>query len=310
MNLKDAVNETDGFTNIELLARQVVEGFISGLHKSPFHGYSAEFAEHKSYNQGESTKHIDWKLYAKTEKLYTKRYEEETNMRCHIILDNSASMHYPRLKTMDLNNLNKIGFSGLAAASLIEILKKQRDAVGMSVYSDTYEFYAPEKGGKRHRQMLLNQLDTAIASAPAEKGTETHTYLHQIAEKLNRRSLIFLFTDMWQPEIERKKLFEALSHLKYNKHEVTLFHVHDQNSEVDFSFDNAPRRFVDVETGESLNLYSDNIRKNYRQAVKDYFHELKSVCLQYRITYCPVDISENFNKILTTYLIERQKVNA
>jgi uncharacterized protein (DUF58 family) len=308
MKLEKEVNRTDGFTNIELLARGVVEGFISGLHKSPFHGYSAEFAEHKIYNQGESTKHIDWKLYAKTDKLYTKRYEEETNLRCHLIIDNSASMHYPHVKKLNINSLNKIGFAALASASLMEILQKQRDSVGMSIYSNDYEFYAPEKGSKRHRQMLLNELEQMTLKKPEESGTETYTYLHQIAEKLKRRSLIFLFTDMWQPDVEREKLFQALSHLKYNKHEVVLFHVYDKSSEMDFSFDNAPRRFVDVESGDTLNLYSDNIRNDYREAVKNYFQELKSTCLQYQITYCPVDIKENFNRILTTYLIERQKI--
>src|SRR5690606_4371753 len=132
MHLENEVHKTTGFTNLELLARQVVEGFISGLHKSPFHGFSAEFAEHKIYNRGESTKHIDWKLFAKTDKLYTKRYEEETNLRCHIILDNSASMYYPEVGKLSLEHLNKIGFGVLATAVLMQILKKQRDAVGLS----------------------------------------------------------------------------------------------------------------------------------------------------------------------------------
>ena len=146
MDLQKEINKADGFKNLELLAKQVVEGFISGMHKSPFHGFSAEFAEHKIYNQGESTKHIDWKLYAKTDRLYTKRYDEETNLRCHIILDNSTSMHYPESAGATINNLNKIAFSVLASASLMYILKKQRDAVGLSIYSDNYDFYSPEKG--------------------------------------------------------------------------------------------------------------------------------------------------------------------
>ena len=139
MNLQSELNKAEGFKNLELLAKQVVEGFIAGMHKSPFHGFSAEFAEHKIYNQGESTRHIDWKLFAKTDKLYTKRYDDETNLRCHIILDNSSSMHYPKLESFSIDNLNKIGFSVLAAASLMHILKKQRDAVGLSIYSDNYD---------------------------------------------------------------------------------------------------------------------------------------------------------------------------
>ena len=141
MDIQKELNKTSGFENLDHLAGQIVEGFISGLHKSPFHGFSAEFAEHKIYNQGESTKHIDWKLYAKTDKLYTKKYEEETNLRCHVIIDNSSSMHYPQMQKQGLNNYNKIGFSVLATAALMKILKKQRDAVGLSVFSDIYESY-------------------------------------------------------------------------------------------------------------------------------------------------------------------------
>ena len=160
MNIEKNINEITGFKNLELLATQVVEGFISGLHKSPFHGFSAEFAEHKIYNNGESTKHIDWKLFAKTDKLYTKRYEEETNLRCHLILDNSSSMHYPNVKEFTIDSLNKIGFSVLASAAIMNLMKRQRDAVGISIYSDQYEYYASEKGSERHHQMLLTQLNS------------------------------------------------------------------------------------------------------------------------------------------------------
>ena len=142
------------------------------MHKSPFHGFSAEFAEHKIYNPGESTKHIDWKLYAKTDRLYTKRYEEETNLRCHLIVDNSSSMHFPHVKEHSLANLNKISFSALASAAIMNLMKKQRDAVGMSIYSDKYEFYTGEKGSDRHHHMLLDQLNGVLDPASsARKGT-------------------------------------------------------------------------------------------------------------------------------------------
>lgn len=307
MNLQNELNKASGFKNLELLAKQVVEGFIAGMHKSPFHGFSAEFAEHKIYNQGESTRHIDWKLFAKTDKLYTKRYDEETNLRCHIIIDSSSSMHYPEIKEHSIDNLNKISFSVLAAASLMGILKKQRDAVGLSVYSDAYDYYAPEKGSERHHNMLLEQLSNTVVSKPVKKTTETYTYLHQIAEKIHRRSMIFLFTDMLQTAVDDVKLFEALRHLKHNKHEVILFHVYDRQKEMTFDFDNKPKRFVDVETGEYINLYADNIKENYEKAVSAYFKELKLRCGQYRIKYVGVDINESFNKILTTYMVERQK---
>ncbi|MBL4604438.1 MAG: DUF58 domain-containing protein [Flavobacteriaceae bacterium] len=293
--------------NLELLARQVVEGFITGMHKSPFHGFSVEFSEHKLYNNGESTRHIDWKLFAKTEKLYTKKYEEETNLRCHLIVDNSASMHYPEVKTQQLDKLNKIGFSVVAAASLMEVLKRQRDAVGLSIYSDSYEYYAPEKGSDRHRKMILHQLENLLTSS-SQASTETYQFLHEIAEKIHRRSLIFLFTDMLQSNTDHEALFEALRHLKYNKHEVVLFHTFDGKTEFNFDFDNAPKKFVDVETGEEVNLFSENIQEHYTKLVDSYFKELKNKCLQYKIDYVPVDIQIGFSQVLTSYFLSRQKM--
>jgi len=291
--------------NLELLAKQVVEGFITGMHKSPFHGFSVEFSEHKLYNKGESTRHIDWKLFAKTEKLYTKKYEEETNLRCHIIIDNSASMHYPMVKSQTVDTLNKVGFASVAAACLLEILKKQRDAVGLSVYADTYEYYAPEKGSERHRKMILHQLEQLLTTT-SKATTNTYHYLHEIAEKLHRRSLIFLFTDMFQTTTKEEALFEALRHLKYNKHEVVLFHTYDAKTEFDFNFDNTPKKFVDVETGEAINVYAENIQGSYKQLVATYFKQLKNKCLQYKVDYVPTDINSGFTDILTTYLVHRK----
>jgi uncharacterized protein (DUF58 family) len=306
MNVQSQLHKATLFLNLELLASQVVEGFISGIHKSPFHGFSAEFAEHKIYNNGESTKHIDWKLFAKTDKLYTKRYEEETNLRCHIILDNSASMYYPEIQKLDINHLNKIGFGVLAIAALMNILKKQRDAVGLSIYADNDTFYATEKGSERHHQMLLAKLNQVSNEVQPQTQTKTYTYLHLIAEKIKRRSLIFLFTDMFQSETEDEQLFEALRHLKYNKHEVVLFHLLDYEKEVNFDFENSPKRFIDVETGASIDVYAENIQKAYQQKINDYMHQLKLKCGQYKIKYFPVDIAGDFSTIFNTYMAERQ----
>jgi len=305
MNLSEL--QSSEIKNLDLLAKQVVEGFITGMHKSPFHGFSVEFAEHKLYNNGESTRHIDWKLFAKTEKLYTKRYEEETNLRCHLIIDNSASMHYPVIKKQTITSLNKVGFAALAAAALMEILKRQRDAVGLSIYADTYEYYAPEKGSERHRKMILNQLENLLTSTSTAT-TETYQYLHEIAENIHRRSLIFLFTDMFQSTTDQKKLFDALRHLKHNKHEVVLFHTYDRKTEFDFDFDTTPKKFVDVETGEEINVFSQNIQEKYTALMGVYFNDLKNKCLQYKIAYLPVDIHNGFHEILTAYLISRKKI--
>ncbi|MEM8522708.1 DUF58 domain-containing protein [Flavobacterium sp. PL12] len=305
MKIESQIEKISSFQHLELLANQVVEGFISGMHKSPFHGFSAEFAEHKVYNLGESTKHIDWKLFAKTDRLFTKKYEEETNLRCHIIIDNSSSMHYPKLKEGQNFFENKIGFSVLAAAVLMNLLKKQRDAVGLSVFSNTYEYYAPEKGSDRHHRMILNTLEGLLLKTDNQKSTDTITFLHQIAEKIHRRSMIILFTDMFQAENE-EELFNALQHLKHNKHKVVLFHVVDAKTELNFDFDNAPRKFIDVETGEEIAVFADNVKQEYENEVEKYFKKLALTCSQNRIKYVPVSIDESFEKILLTYLVEKQ----
>lgn len=306
MNLESQQEKISSFQHLELLANQVVEGFISGMHKSPFHGFSAEFAEHKTYNVGESTKHIDWKLFAKTDRLYTKRFEEETNLRCHIIIDNSSSMHYPKLKDNQSFYKSKIGFSVLASAVLMNLLKKQRDAVGLSVFSDTYEYYSPEKGSDRHHRMILNTLENLLEKPKVKKHTNTITFLHQIAEKMHRRSMIILFTDMFQSG-DKEKLFTALQHLKHNKHKVVLFHVIDYKTEMDFDFDNAPRKFIDLETGDEVNIFADNVKNEYEKEVRSYFKKLALTCSQNKIKYVPIEVANDFEKVITTYLVEKQK---
>lgn len=306
MKIESQVEKISSFQHLELLANQVVEGFISGMHKSPFHGFSAEFAEHKVYNVGESTKHIDWKLFARTDRLYTKRFEEETNLRCHIIIDNSSSMHYPELKPNQNFYENKIGFSVLASAVLMNLLKKQRDAIGLSVFSDTYEYYAPEKGSDRHHRMVLNALENTLAKPTVKKNTDTITFLHQIAEKMHRRSMIILFTDMFQSDSGDDALFSALQHLKHNKHKVVLFHVVDTTTELNFDFDNTPRKFIDVETGESISVFADNVKQEYEKQAALYFKKLALSCAQNKIKYVSVNVNDNFEKVLLTYLAEKQ----
>ncbi len=293
--------------HFELLARQLVEGFITGLHQSPFHGFSVEFAEHRLYNTGESTRHIDWKLYARTDKLYVKRFDAETNLRCHIIIDNSASMHFPDSSNENIDRLNKIGFSTMAAAALIQILKKQRDAVGLSIYSDHYEYYTPEKGSRRHHARLFDRLEKLLSSTTTSK-TLTHKFMRQVADRLHKRSLVFIFTDMWQANASEQELFEALRYLKFNKHEIVLFHVFDREKELDFDYENRPARFVDVETGEQVQVFAGSVKEQYHKAASEYFERIKLKCLQYQIDYVPVDIAQGFHSVLSAYLIKRNKM--
>lgn len=303
MDLQHYLLENGRYKNLSLIAYQIVEGFISGMHKSPFHGFSSEFSEHKIYNTGESTKNIDWKLYARTEKLYTKQYEEETNMRCHIIIDNSPSMHYPQ-KPKSVTD-NKIGYAVLGAAVLMQLLKKQRDAVGLSVFSENYDYYAPEKGSDRHYRMLYNQLEQLTEKPNTSNKTNISKFLHQIAENVHKRSMIVLFTDFFQME-DDKELFDALEHLKYNNHKVLVFHIYDREKEFNFEFSDAPKKFVDVETGETVQAYAENVQELYQEKVREYFNNIKLTCSKYKIKYIPIAIQDSFENIMTSYLIEKQ----
>ena len=214
-------------------------------------------------------------------------------------------MHYPKLKDSQLFYENKIGFSVLASAVLMNLLKKQRDAVGLSVYSDNYEYYAPEKGSDRHHRMILNKLESLLENSKTPKSTDTISFLHQIAEKIHRRSMIILFTDMFQSGNE-EALFTALQHLKHNKHKIVLFHVIDEKTELNFDFDAAPRKFIDLESGEEINIFADSIKETYENQVSNYFKKVAITCAQNKIKYVPVSVGANFEKILTTYLVEKQ----
>ena len=297
------------FTHLELIAKQVVEGFITGLHKSPFHGFSVEFAEHRLYNKGESTRHIDWKLYGKTDKLFLKRYEEETNVRCQIIIDNSSSMCFP-LPDGKLNKLNKITFSIYCAAALIELLKRQRDAVGLSVFSENVDSHTSSKSSSLHHKMLYHQLEKLIQPYNSKEHKKTFAIdaLHQVAEIIHKRSLVFIFSDMMDSKANGNELFSALQHLKHNKHEVILFHVVDKQKELEFDFENRPYRFIDMETEEEVKLHPNEIKEIYLKSMQDYKRELVLKCGQYKIDYVEADINLGFNQVLMPYLVKRTKM--
>lgn len=294
--------------NLELLAKQVVEGFIIGLHKSPFHGFSVEFAEHRLYNQGESTKNVDWKVFARTNKLFTKRYEEETNLRCQIIMDVSSSMYFPEVTSTSKNYINKLRFSALSAAAIMNLLKKQRDAFGLSIFDDEIKTHARCKSSTSHYRLMLTHLDEAIKNPERNKATAAAQSLHQIAESIHRRSLVIIFSDMFEQKDSAEQLFSALQHLKHNKHEVVLFHVVDKPKELDFEFDNRPYLFVDMETGEKVKLQPNQVKDNYIEQMNTFKDELKMRCLQYRIDFVEADINEGFRPVLQSYLVKRGKM--
>ena len=286
------------------MAKQVVEGFIVGLHKSPLHGFSVEFAEHRLYNPGESTKNIDWKVYARTDKLFTKRYDEETNLRCHIVIDASSSMYYPDRQGI----VNKLNFSVLAAAGLIELLRKQRDAVGLATFSKEVDSITKAKSNAVHVQGLYSEMEKLIANEVLNKTTNAASCIHQIAEQIHKRSLVVVFSDMLQQD-NQDEVFAALQHLKHNKHEVILFHVVDKKHELDFEFDNRPYVFVDMENGTEVKLHANEVKERYVSQMLQFEKELKLKCAQYKIDFVAADINKPFNQILTPYLLKRTKMS-
>ena len=298
------------FHSLEFLAKQVVEGFITGLHKSPFHGFSVEFAEHRLYNQGESTRHIDWKLYAKTERLYVKRYEEETNLRCQVVIDNSSSMYFPMKKSPGIEDPNKITFSIYSAAAILQLLKKQRDAAGLSVFSDKIELSTKARSSNTHHQYIFSELEKYLQ--PIDKSERRSTSavesLHLIAEQIHKRSLVIVFSDMLENIDDPDKIFSALQHLKHNKHEVILFHVHDKNKEIDFDYKQRPYRFVDMETGDRIKLLPEEVKEAYRKKQRAFKENLKLKCGQYKIDFVEADINKGFEQVLMPFLLKRNKL--
>jgi uncharacterized protein (DUF58 family) len=288
--------------NLDLLARQLVEGFITGLHKSPYHGFSVEFAEHRLYNAGESTRHIDWKVFARNDRLYTKRYEEETNLRCRLVIDNSSSMHYPT------DSRGKITFSLLAAASLANLLQRQRDAVGLTIFSDTIEFQGEVKSTPTHLQKMLVYMQQLLEQTAENRTTRLPGVLHLIAESIHKRSLVILFSDMFADADASEELFAALQHLRHNGHEAIVFHVTDEATELELDFEDRPHEFIDLETGTRLRLNPAQIRNEYRRRMQQYYDQLKLRCLQLRIDFVEADIRHDLQKVLMTYLVKRSKM--
>ena len=300
---KLSVDEIKQSGSLELLAKQLVEGFITGLHKSPYHGFSVEFAEHRLYNEGQSTRHIDWKVFARTDRLYTKQYEEETNLRCLIVLDCSPSMFYPQA------TLAKFRFSVYAASAMAYLLHKQRDAVGLCLFSDKIEEYTPIKSAGSHLDKLFNILERAFQRGSNDlKSTKVAEVLHEIAEKTHRRSLVVIFSDMFDGNENPTELFKALQHLKHNKHEVLLFHVSDHETELAFNFEERPYEFIDLENGERLKLNPVEIRERYTAQLESFHQELKMKCNQLKIDFISANARDDYFEVLQAYLIKRSKM--
>ncbi len=289
--------------NLDLLAKKAVEGFITGFHKSPFHGFSVEFAEHRQYNAGESTKNIDWKLYGRTDKLYNKRFEEETNLRCQILIDVSTSMQITHQ-----NELSKLQFSVWTAAIFLQLLKKQRDASGLCFFDQEIKDYTKIASSGRHYRELTHQLEHYLTYTSQQKNTDIANALHTIAAQVHRRSMVVLFTDFFEKGRDLHQLFDAIKHLKHNKHEVIIFHTLHYSSEVKFDYSNVPMTFEDAETGEKIKLQPAEVKEHYIDAISSYQAEIKSKLNQYKIDYVAANTTAGVESALVPFLLKRKRM--
>ena len=338
------------YRSLDLYARQVVEGFITGRHRSPFHGFSAEFSDYRQYNPGEPTRNIDYRLYGRTDRLYVKQFEEETNLRCQLFIDCSRSMLFPLERHADPDQPNKLTFSAYAAAVLIELLHRQRDAFGLSLFApetqnpdtqnsspDTQNSkfkiqnsslsHTPCRSSRLHQQHLLAQLDALLQPIQIQnsefkiQNSTLPEALHLTAEHIHRRSLVVIFTDALLPQTSsllpqtssllpqtsQEPLFDALRHLRHNKHEVILFHTYHSVHELNLDYGDRPTLFIDLETGQQLRLTPSQIADRYRQQTASDFASLQQHALQYRIDYQPVDVCRGFHQVLLPFLLKRNK---
>lgn len=306
-----SLDNLSSIDNLELLAKQVVEGFIIGLHKSPFHGFSVEFAEHRLYNPGEPIRNIDWKVYARNDRMYVKKFEEETNLRCQLVVDASSSMYFPDDSVNKVPH-NKITFAVICTASIMHLLKKQRDSFGLSVFSDKLDINLGARGTAVHHKLLLSHLQNLLANEKKNSNTAAATSLHQIAESIHKRSLVVVFSDMidsaFSNSNEENNIFSALQHLKHNKHEVIVFHIIDKKKEEDFEFENRPYQFVDLETREKLKLHPNEVKEFYTEKMTAFKKQLLMKCAQYRIDLVEADVNKNFSQVLLPYLVKRTKM--
>lgn len=279
--------------NMSLVARLVVEGFITGLHRSPYHGFSVEFAEHRPYMPGDDIRHIDWKVLGKTDRLYLKEYEEETNLKAYLLVDASASMGYRSA------SISKLQYASWLAASLSYLMLRQRDGVGLVLFDEKIRKFLPPRSMNSYLNLLLQELERLNSYGETRIGQT----FHQLAERMKRRGLVIIFSDLFDSPQE---ILSGLKHFRHNRHEVIVFHILDP-LERHFNFKQAGT-FLDLETGEKLPTQPWHIRTEYCRLVEEFTETLKKGCREQRIDYVLMDTSENFDRALLQYLIKRKKI--
>lgn len=293
---------------LHLKARTIAEGFISGLHRSPFHGFSVEFAEHRPYNQGDDFKHIDWKVYGKTERFYVKQFEAETNLRAHVVLDVSPSMHFKYHAEW-----TKLRYAIHFAAALVYMMHRQRDACGLVLFDEDIQFNLPPKSSYSHIRHLFSKLDEELAkklpSRDQKSKSASSVALHKLAEQLKRRSLVIILTDLFENVKHHEELISSLRHLKHQKHEVLLFNILEKRSERDLDLPDGKFLFEDMETGEELELVPAQVKNEYRKKMDNYLKNFRIACSDSGIDFEEIDTESSFDIALLAYLNKRKRLS-
>jgi len=281
--------------NLEFIARMIVEGFMVGLHKSPFHGFSVEFSEHRQYMPGDNIRDIDWKVYGRTDRFYIKQYEEETNLKAYLLLDVSGSMQYSS------HGVSKLDYARYLAAALGYLFIKQRDAVGLGLFSDRLEKFLPPRSTSGYLKFLLQTLQNVESG---EKRTRVSEVLHTVAERIKRRGLIIILSEFLYEEPEA--ILEGIRHFRHYQHEVLVFNILDPQ-EIAFRFKDEVR-FVDLESGEEVKTQPYFIRDAYRQLIQEFYATLQKGCREMLVDFQTLFTDEPFDVALMRYLVKRKRL--
>nr|BAL57829.1 hypothetical conserved protein [uncultured Bacteroidetes bacterium] len=293
--------EAAQLANLELIAREIVEGFLVGLHRSPYQGFSVEFSEYRPHQPGESLQTVDWRVYARTEKLYVRRYEEETNLQAYLLIDSSGSMRYPLRSPY-----TKLDYALFLAAAVAYLMIQQRDAVGVHVFDDQVRASLPPRSRRSWLRRLFQALEPYRSAPPAPHLTLLPQTLETFAERLKRRSLLLLFSDGFTPE--EAPFLKALARLRLAGHEVIFFRIWDEPTEKYFRLPLEPLRLIDIETRREVKIHPVELQALYQDHFLRWEARLRTFCLKHRIDWVEVNVREDFFSPLKRYLLKRQRL--
>lgn len=296
--------EAAQLANLELIAREIVEGFLVGLHRSPYQGFSVEFSEYRPYQPGESLDKIDWRVFARTERLYSRRYEEETNLQAYLLIDVSGSMRYPPKAPY-----KKLDYALFLGAALAYLMVQQRDAVGLYLFDERVRAALPARSRRTWLRRLFLEMEPFRGSAPAPLGSQIPLALHAIAEKLKRRSLVILLSDGFVLPESQADFQQALARLRFAGHEVLFLRIWDEKTEKDFQLPLEPLRLVDIETRREVKIHPLEMQATYRAHFAQWEARLQRFCLRNRIDWVAIDMEESFFTPLKYYLLKRQRLS-